>query len=77
MNKWKKKKGKGDLNVHGWNVLNGVQYKLDIIIEKEMHKKKLLPTNTQNSHNSVYYKQIIADAKNFEKRGDEFTFNIA
>ena len=42
-----------------------------------MHKKKLLPTNTQNSHNSVYYKQIIADTKNFEKRGDEFTFNIA
>ena len=50
---------------------------VDIILENEKYKTKLLLTNTKNVKNGVYYDQVITELKKrFEERDEEFTYNV-
>ena len=50
---------------------------MDIILENEKYKTKLLLTNTKNVKNGVYYDQVITELKKrFEERDEEFTYNV-
>ena len=50
---------------------------VDIILENEKYKTKLLLTNTKNVKNRLYYDQVITELKKiFEERDEEFTCNV-
>ena len=50
---------------------------MNIILENEKYKTKLLLTNTKNVKNRLYYDQVITELKKrFEERDEEFTYNV-
>ena len=50
---------------------------VDIILENEKYKTKLLLTNTKNVKSGVYHDQVITELKKrFEERDEEFTCNV-
>ena len=50
---------------------------VDIILENEKYKAKLLLTNTKNVKSGVYNDQVITELKKrFEERDEEFTYNV-
>ena len=50
---------------------------VDIILENDKSKQKLLLTNVKNVKNSNYYSQVIEELKSrCEERGEEFKFDI-
>ena len=50
---------------------------VDIILENEKYKTKLLLTNTKNVKNRVYYDQVITELKKrFEEWEEEFLYNV-
>ena len=50
---------------------------VDIIVEDEKLKNKLLLTNTRNAKNRVYYENVLAELKKrFEEHGEEFLYDV-
>ena len=50
---------------------------VDIIIENDKYKEKLLLTNVKNVKNSCYYEKVIEEVKErCKEREEEFTFDI-
>ena len=49
---------------------------VEVILENDKYKTKLLLTNTKNTKNGVYYGQVIAElSKKLQERGEEFNFD--
>ena len=51
---------------------------VDIILENEKYKKKLLMTNTKNVKNGIYYTEVIRElTERCKDRGEDFMYDVA
>ena len=51
---------------------------VDIILENEKYKKKLLMTNTKNVKNGIYYTEVIHElTERCKDRGEDFMYDVA
>ena len=51
---------------------------IDIIVDDETLKKKLLLTNVKNIKNGIYFEKVIDELKTrCKSRGTEYTYNVA
>ena len=80
MEKFKKKVSKKQSNKKGrksqWpeNTVNDL---VDVIIDNEKYKEKLLLTNIKNAKNGKYYEKVIQEVRErCESRGEEYSFDV-
>lgn len=73
----KGKRKKGKCGRRGQWLETCVDDLVDIILENDKLKEKLLMTNVKNVKNSQYYSQVIEEIKRrCAERGEEFKFNV-